>query len=184
MRRDMNFFSEFSLKKKTQDDGSSILIKTFVAIVAALVLVSAIYLGGNIAYCSIKIKNTTDKLNASDVQEKLKESDEVKAKTSALTEYDTAISTIVKSVASRSIVDTTLINQICSTLPTEVEATSINIDHSAIVLHGTSTKREAIAELEHNLGEKVDRIESCQVTSIAGDQVLTFDIKCVLKDVE
>ena len=184
MRRDMNFFSEFSLKKKTQDDGSSILIKTLIAVVAALVLISAVYLGGNIAYCSVKIKSTTDKLNDTEVQNKLKESDEVKAKTSALTEYDTAISSIVKSVATRSIVDTTLINQICSTLPTEVEATSINIDHSAIVIHGTSTKREAIAELEHNLGEKVDRIDSCQVTSVAGDQVLTFDIKCVLKDVE
>ena len=184
MRRDMNFFSEFSLKKKTQDDGSSILIKTLIAIVAVFVVITAIYLGSNIAYCSVKIKSTENKLNASDVQEKLKESDVVKARTSALTEYDTAISTIVKSVATRSVVDTTLINEICSTLPTEVEATSVNIDHSAIVIHGTSTKREAIAELEHNLGEKVERIDTCQVTSVAGDQVLTFDIKCVLKDVE
>lgn len=182
MRRDMNFFAEFSTKKKTQDDGSAILVKTLIAIVAILVVISAAYVGGNIAYCSISISNTKSKLEKPDVQEKLKESDEVKAKTSSLSEYDDALSKIVSSVASRSIVSTSLINQLCSTLP-DVEITSVNIDHSAITIRGTTTNRESVAELQNNLN-KVDRIESTEVSSIAGDQLLTFDIKCVLKDVE
>ena len=41
----------------------------------------------------------------------------------------------------------------------------------------------AIAEFEQNL-TKLDSVESAFVKNIAGEQEFTFDLKCILKDVE
>lgn len=183
MRRDMNFFNEFTVKKKSVQDGNSILVKTLVVIIAIFIVGTGVSNGIKYIYLASNISSTEKKYNDSKFQEQLKESNQVNEKLAALNEYDVAITEIVNAVASRDVVSTILMNQISSTLPTEIELTSINVDHSSIIINGTSKNRTAIAEMENNL-KAIERIQGVQVSSIAGDTVLTFDIKCMLKDVE
>lgn len=183
MRRDMNFFNEFTVKKKNVQDGNAILVKTLAIIVAIFIVGTGVFNGVKYIYLDRNISSTNKKYNDSKFQEQLKESEQVNVKLTSLNEYDVSITEIVNAVASRDVVSTILMNQISSTLPTEIELISINVDHSAIIINGTSTNREAIAEMQNNL-KAIERIQGAQVSSIAGDAVLTFDIKCMLKDVE
>ena len=70
-----------------------------------------------------------------------------------------------------------------STLPTEVTFNSINITNTEISIQAVSTSRVAVGEIEHNL-KKLDNIQDVYIGGISGDEIYTFDIKCVLKDVE
>jgi type IV pilus assembly protein PilN len=70
-----------------------------------------------------------------------------------------------------------------STLPTEVTFNSINITNTEISIQAVSTSRVAVGEIEHNL-KRLDNIQDVYIGGISGDEIYTFDIKCVLKDVE
>ena len=183
MRRDMNFFNEFTVKKKTIDDGNSILVKTLMAIVAIFIVATLAWNGVTYVILASNIALTESKLNKQDVKDKLSESEEVNAKLDSLDKYDEAISQIVSAVATRDIVKTTLINEVKATIPTGVKIGSINIDHSAITINGTTTNRVLVADMQNKLGG-IPEVQSTQVSSIAGETELTFDIKCTLKDVE
>ena len=112
MRRDMNFFNEFTVKKKSVQDGNSILVKTLVVIIAIFIVGTGVSNGIKYIYLASNISSTEKKYNDSKFQEQLKESNQVNEKLAALDKYDVAITEIVNAVASRDVVSTILMNQI------------------------------------------------------------------------
>ncbi|MDZ5010241.1 pilus assembly protein PilN, partial [Clostridium perfringens] len=90
---------------------------------------------------------------------------------------------IVGALKTREVVTTNLLDKLSSSLPTEVTFNSINITNTEISIQAVSTSRVAIGEIEHNL-KKLNNIQDVYIGGISGDEQYTFDIKCVLKDVE
>ena len=182
MRKDMNFFSQFGGRKKAK---SSLDIYAYLIggiILAAIIISLAVNLI-TLFLTSRSINDFQAKLDAPEVQEKLKESDTVNQQIDALTKYDTTITTINDAVQTHNVVTTKLLNQIASTRPSEVYLIKVDITNNDITIQGKSKNRVAIAEFEHNLS-KLDNVGGAYIGSIAGEQELTFDLKCVLKDVE
>lgn len=184
MRKDMNFFLQLQAKKKTPEDGNNVVVYGFMGLVTALIIGTLAWNIGNLVVSGMQIKSYENKLNDTEFQAKLNESNDVYAKADTLTKYDNQITTILSAVSSREVVTTKLLNKISSTKPTGVEFSSINVKSTEITMTGTSISTTAIAEIEHNLG-KLDCVQSVFVDNITGEEPkLVFSIKCTLKDVE
>lgn len=76
---------------------------------------------------------------------------------------------------------------ISSTVPSEVSFKNLDISDNTITIKGVSTSRSAVAELKHNLSS-LPKMQDVYVNSIdnlgAVEGEYSFDIKCMLKDVE
>lgn len=182
--QDMNFFSQFSSKKKSSDSSVYVLL-VVVGIVAAFII-------GTLAYnnISIYLNNKETERYRDKVEEKapeIAESNKVNLKIDALTEYDSRLDSLIDTVNSRDVIDVNLFNKICSTIPSEVLFSSINISSSTITISGKSTSRTAIAELHHNLREFLSEVYSVYIPSITGNEggnEYTFDVTCKLQEVD
>jgi len=182
MRKDMNFFSQFEGKRNGKSS-SDIYVYLACGIVSAIIIGTVLWNSILIFITNRSIKDYEAKLNTTEVQDKIQESDKANSQIDSLTKYDSVISIIYNGVETHNVVTTKLLNQISSTLPTEVYLIKVDINNNEINLQGKSKNKVAIAEFEQNL-TKLDSVESAFVKNIAGEQEFTFDLKCILKDVE
>ncbi|GAB6169132.1 hypothetical protein JCM1393_15920 [Clostridium carnis] len=182
MRRDMNFFSHYQGQKKEQKN-KNMYIYSLLGFLGVLIVGTLLWNSIRLFLVGKKITDYEAKLSAPDIQEKIKESDDINGKTTILEQYNKGLTSISKAVESRDIVKTRLLDKISSTLPSEVTFSSINITNTEISIQAVSTKRSAIGEIEYNL-KQLDNIQDVYIGGISGDEKYTFDIKCVLKDVE
>lgn len=182
MRQDMNFFIEFNGKKK-RSDSSTIILGAFVGVILIFIVGTLLYNTSMIIYNNKKAEQYRDMLKTPEMVAKIKESNEVNDKIDALTQYDRGITEIIDAVESREVVDSTLLNQLSSTIPSEVSFNNINISSSEITISATSTSRTAIAEIQHNLKE-LKNVYDVKVGSISGENNFTFDITINLKAVD
>ena len=182
MIRDMNFFTPYQGQKKEQKN-KNIYVYSLVGFLSVVIVGSLAWNSTNIILLSNKIKNYNEKLEQSDIKEKISKWDEISKENDILTRYDKELSIIVDSVKTRGVVTTDLLDKLSATLPTEVTLNSINIANAEISIQAVSTSRIAIGEIEYNL-KKLDNIQDVYIGGISGDENYTFDIKCVLKDVE
>lgn len=183
---DLNFFKPYLGKKKEKINAKKYIYGS-AAIVGALIIGSLIFNMTRMYLLDKSINDYKSKLAASDIQEKLKEAEKVNKETSLLKQYDTSLNGIAVSIKKRDNVSDSLLKDISSTLPSKVSFKSLNITENTITIKGISTDRAPIAELEHNLNQ-LPIMENVYVNSIEAqgstDGVYSFDIKCVLKDVE
>ena len=182
MSKDMNFFSQFKGKKKG-NNGLNIYVYLVCGIVSAFIVITLVWNLVSVFLTNSEIKDYQAKLDAPEVQEKLQESDKVNQQIDSLTKYDTTITAINNAVQTHDVVTTKLLNQISSTRPSDVYLIKVDISNTNINIQGKSKNRVAIAEFEHYIS-KLDVVAAAYIGSIAGEQELTFDLKCVLKDVE
>lgn len=180
--QDMNFFSQFSNKKKASDSSLYVLLAV-VGVIAAFIVGTLIYNNLNIYLNNNETKEYRKKVEAK--SEEIAESNEVNKKINALTEYDSRLDALIGVVDSRDVVDTNLLNKICGTIPSEVFFSSINISSSTITINATSTSRTAIAELHYNLKQNLSEVYSVYIGSIAnnGENEYTFNVTCKLQGV-
>ncbi|GAA0108798.1 PilN domain-containing protein [Clostridium tertium] len=182
MIRDMNFFSPYQGQKKEQKN-KNIYVYSLAGFLSVVIVGSLAWNSTNIILLNRKIKNYNEKLEQEDIKEKIAKWDDISRKDYILDRYNNELSKIVGSLKTREIVTTELLDKLSSTLPTEVTFNSINITNTEISIQAVSTSRVAIGEIEHNL-KKLDNIQDVYIGGISGDEIYTFDIKCVLKDVE
>ena len=78
--------------------------------------------------------------------------------------------------------DLMILDKLSSSLPSQVTFNSINISNKEINIQAVSTSRVAIGEVEHNL-KALNNVQDVYIGGISGDEIFTFDIKCLLKDV-
>ena len=182
MRKDMNFFSQFSRKKRGQES-SDIYVYLLVGIVLTTIIVTLLYNSIAIFIENKSIADYNTKLNDPEIVAKITESNKVNDKINALTKYDKELGIIINEVGSRDAVTSDLIAKIYKGRPDVVKIESLNISSTEVTMTANSTNKVAIAEFENYLG-KLDRVQSVHIGSIAGIDKFTFDVKCVLKDVE
>lgn len=183
--KDLNFFEPYLGRKKEKTN-------TKIYVYGAIVIVGLVVFG-TLAVDSIKLiildKNIEDynnKLSESQLQKDLKEADNINKQLTTLKQYDSALNDVAISVKKRDNVSDTLLNDIGSTVPSEVSFKNLDITDNTVVIKGVSTKRAAVAELKHNLSG-LSNMQDVYVNSIDDSGTVegaySFDIKCVLKDV-
>lgn len=185
--KDINFFKPY-LGKKKEKTNSKIYVYGASIIVGILIIGSFIFNITRMFMLDRSIADYNNKLAATDIQEKLKDAENVNKEISLFKQYDASLSNIAVSVEKRDNVSDTLLKDISSTLPKAVSFKSLDISENNIAIKGISDDRTSIAELEHNLNElpimKDVYVNSIDTQNSAEGGKYSFDIKCVLKDVE
>lgn len=182
MRMDINFFTPYQGQKK-EAKNKIIYVYSSVGFLTVAILGTLVWNTVSLAMLKGQIKDYEAKLSAPEIQEKLAEAREVANKTDILNKYDVGLTEIITAVESREVVSTKILNSISSTLPTEVSFNSINLTNTEVSIQAVSSNRTAIAELQYNL-KQLDNVQDVYIGAISGEELYTFDIKCVLKDVE
>lgn len=184
--KDINFFKPY-LGKNKEKINLKLYICGSMSIAGFLIVVTLIVNTVRIFILNKNIDEYTNKLNDSQIQSELKEAQDINKQISILKEYDSSLGNVAVSVKQRDNVSDTLLNSISSTVPSEVSFKKLDIVENTISIKGVSTNRTAVAELKHNLSElpimkdvSVNSIDNA--SSVANEY--SFDIKCVLKDVE
>lgn len=180
--KDINFFAEYVGKKKEQKNNAKYIYSS-VGVLGAFIVGSLIYNSVSLHVVNKEIADITEKINAPQVQEKLLEAEVVAEKHKFFSEYNDDLTEVISNMQNRQVVSTQLINSLSSTLPTEVSFNSLNISGGEIAIQAESSTMEAIAEVQYNL-KKLSQIEYVYIGAISGNDVYSFDIKCVLKDGE
>jgi len=182
MKRDMNFFSPSQgIKKEAKD--KKIYIYSLASFLAVVIIGTLAWNSINLYLTGKEIEDYNSKLQATDMQQKINEFKDTTIKTDTLNKYEGELKVIAEAVDSKDVVTTKLLNELSSTLPTEVSFDSISITNKVITMQAKSSNRTSIGEIEHNL-KKIDFIQDVYVGGIAGDTEYTFDVKCTLKDVD
>lgn len=185
--KEINFFKPY-LGKKKEKRNLKIYVYGASIVVGILIIGSFIFNITRMFLLDRSIADYKSKLAATDIKEKLQDAENVNKEISLFKQYDTSLSNIAVSVEKRDNVSDTLLKDISSTLPSEVSLKSLDIAENNVAVKGVSSDRTSIAELEHNLGElsimKDVYVNSIDTQSSAEGGEYSFDIKCVLKDVE
>lgn len=184
--KDLNFFGPYQGKKKDKVN-AQIYIYGVMGIVGLFIISTLIFNSFKLYILDKSIEDYTFKLQAAEIQTELKEAEYINNKIALLKEYDSALLDISKSVKERDTVSYELLNDISSTVPSEVSFKNLDIKDNVLAIHGVATNRVSVAELKHNLSQ-LPNMQDVYVNSIDNKSAVegeySFDIKCVLKDVE
>lgn len=184
--KDLNFFEPYQGKKKEKTN-AKIYIYGAMGIVGLLIVVTLTINTVRIIMLNRSIEDYNKKLSDSQIQQELKEAEDINKQITTLKQYDSALTDVAVSVKERDNVSDTLLNDISSTVPSEVSFKNLDIVNNTVSIKGVSTNRTAVAELKHNLSE-LSNMQDVYVNSIDNSSAVegeySFDIKCVLKDVE
>ncbi|CUU50164.1 PilN domain-containing protein [Clostridium beijerinckii] len=184
--KDLNFFKPYQGKNKEK-------INSRIYIYGAMVIVALLIVGTfgvntvRIILLNRSIDDYNKKLSDPEIQEQLREADDINKQITTLKKYDSALTDVAVSVKNRDNVSDVLLMDISSTVPSEVSFKNLDISDNTITIKGVSTSRSAVAELKHNLSS-LPKMQDVYVNSIdnsgAVEGEYSFDIKCMLKDVE
>ena len=183
--KDINFFKPY-LGKNKEKINAQMYIYGAMVIVGLLIIVTFGINTTRIILLNKSISSYNEKLSASEIQTQLKEANNINKQIDILKQYDAGLIDVAVSVKDRDNVSNILLKNISSTVPSGVSFKNLDVVENTIAIKGTSTNREAVAELKHNLS-KLPIMSDVYVNSIdtqsAVEGEYSFDIKCVLKDV-
>lgn len=184
--KDLNFFAPYQGLKKEKDNSNRYLYGS-VGIMGVIIIGTLIFNSTKLYLINTAIKNYTKELERPEIQLELKEAEKLNGQITALKEYDNSLMNVAKSAKERDNVSTELLNSINSTIPSEVILKNLNIISNTVIIQGTSTNRKSIAELQHNL-KALSNMNDVFISSIDNSGAVqgeySFNIKCVLKDVD
>ena len=181
MMTDMNFFAPYQGQRK-EEKNKNIYVYSIVGFLSVAILGTFAWNTTNILVLDNKIKQYNTKLEEKDIKEKLAKWEEISKSEVILTKYDNGLNDIIRALESREVVTTMLLDKLSSSLPSQVTFNSINISNKEINIQAVSTSRVAIGEVEHNL-KALNNVQDVYIGGISGDEIFTFDIKCLLRDV-
>lgn len=183
--KDLNFFAPYQGKNKEKLN-TKIYIYGAAGFVGFLILLTLGINTFRLASLENSIKKYNSKLADPKIQSELKEAELINNKITTLKKYDSALMDVAISVKARDNVSDTLLNDINSTIPSEISFESLNISDNTVTIKGTSKNRTAVAELKHNLSG-LSKMKDVYVNSIdslgAVEGEYSFEVKCLLKDV-
>lgn len=184
--RDINFFSYYQGKRQEKKD-EKIYFYIAYGVLALVILITVTINSVKIVLLNKEIKSYTEKLNATEIQAQLKEADEINGQIDGLSKYESKLTNIASAVEKNDIVTDDLLNDIGSTIPSDVSFKNLKIEGYDVTISGISHTRQAISELEHNL-KGLSKIKSVQVIKIDKSNTVgedySFDMTCVLKEVK
>lgn len=182
MRQDMNFFSAFT-KKKSNDKTVYALIAVIAAVALFILISCSRYLIGTFINHR-EAQEYLGKLEKLDSQ--VTESNLVNTEIDGLTQYNTLLTDLNNVVESRSVVNTALLDNLGSTLPTDFNIGSLDIDNNTMKITASASNKITAAEFQHNLKSGgFERIKDVQINSITwNDAKNNWDVTatCTLKE--
>lgn len=182
MKKDINFFAPYQEKKK-EEKNKNIYVHSIAGFLTVAIFGTLIWNTAVLFILKRQMNIYEKEINKPEIQEKLKEATELTKKIDILKKYDVGLTEAITAVKSREVVSTRILNMISSTLPSEVSFNSINLTNGEVSIQAVSSSRTAIAELQYNL-KQLDNVQDVYIGAISGETSYTFDVKCVLKDVE
>lgn len=182
MRQDMNFFSAFT--KKKNNDKTVLILAAVIALVVLLIVGTTSY---NLIATFINKREAREYITKLDnLQAQVTESNLVNTEIDALTKYNTLLTDLNDVVESREVVNTALLDNISSTLPSDFNILSIDIDNSTINISATAKSKISVAEFQHNLKSGgFERIKDVEINSISWNPTANcwnISAKCKLKE--
>lgn len=185
MVRDINFFSPYI---KEQEATS---VQIAIRATAAVVLIG---IAGTLGYNTFQltslnkdIKTVTTNLNDRVFVEQHKIAQQVALEKGLLNGYNKALTTVHDGIVDRSIIDTAIIKQINSTVPTGVNLESLEIKDGTITIKAASRNDKEIADFKYNI-DKLPIIKESFIPAInpnAGSEPkYQFSMTCSLQEVE
>ncbi len=184
--KDLNFFAPYQGKKKEKTN-TNMYIYGAAGLVGVVIIGTLMFNSAKLFLLNRSIKDYTLKLEDKEIQTELREAETLNNQIQVLNQYDTELSHVAKSVKERDNVSDTLLNEISSTVPSEVSFKNMDVINNTINIQGVATNRTSVAELKHNLSG-LTKMQNVYVNSIkdsgAVEGEYSFDIKCVLKDVD
>lgn len=181
--RDINFFAPYV---KQQETSVTNLIMTTSA--AVVVVGIAGTLGYNIFQTSSLDKDiaaVNAKLTEPTFVSDYQYSNEILLEKNLFTGYNTALMTVHDGIIDRSMIDTEIMKQINSTVPSGVNLKSLAIEGNTITMNVTSSSDKQAADFKYNL-DKLPMIKKSFIPAINSDfgspEVFTFSITCTLEE--
>lgn len=184
--KDLNFFSPYLGKHQEKKDQK---IYFFIAygILTLVILVTFAINISKIIFLNRDIKDYTEKLSSAEMQDKLKEAQELSDKIAVLDKYETALTDVASAITKNDVVTDELLNDICGALPGDVSFKDFKIEGYDVTISGVTHTRAAIGEFEYNL-RQLSKIKDVHVDEIAKSNAVgedySFDMTCVLKEVK
>lgn len=178
MRRDIDFFSTYQSKneqKRSQNRYGYLLGGITLLIIVGTFITQFI----QSTQLTSKINELNKELNSPVIQEQIVESDRVYEILEVLNQYDQELSVLVKNITSRDLITTQLLNQISSTIPSDVTFSSLSINDTTIMMQASSQSRTAIAEVQHNL-KQLPFIADVYIGSISAEAPYSFSLSCTV----
>ena len=178
MRQDINFFSTYLSKKeqsKNQNRYGYCLGGTTLLIILGAFITQSVQ---EFRFSS-KINELNEALNSPEVQEQIAESDRVYEMLEILNQYDQELNVLVDNITSRDLITTQLLNQISSTIPSDVTFSGLSINDTTITMQASSQSRTAIAEVQYNL-KQLSFIKDVYIGSISAEAPYSFSLSCTI----
>ena len=184
--KDLNFFAPYQNKKKENINANKYFYGAAL-LVGVVIIVSLAFNVIKLIILEKQTNNIQEKLNASEIQTELKEAENINSQIGVLTQYSNALTDVAKNVNDRNNVSDVILNDINSNVPSDILFKSIDTENNTIKIKGTANDWTSVAEYKHNLSE-LPRMQDVTINSIdsagAVEGEYSFDIKCVLKDVD
>jgi type IV pilus assembly protein PilN len=182
---DYNFFSPYIMAERS--------VKRKTLIIAAIFVVLVVFIGGGFLTSEMlilklqeDIKPMQTYLNSKETLQKLQEAEKNKKKLEIMGRYYNAVDAITLKIGSINTINSSLIEKIAKTLPSDITFKSLSLTNSSITIQGTASSRVPVAEFEHNL-VSLNIFREVHVKDIKQDgkdqNNNNFDIECTLKDV-
>jgi type IV pilus assembly protein PilN len=182
---DLNFF--YVDTNKESDGGVKKVIFSVAAIVGVGIIGTLAFNTFGIYRTQNSINNLTSKINEETFRASYNESLAVATEKKTLSNYNERLNEIFNGITDRNKLNPEFIDEINYTIPKEVFFKSMNFAGGSIEISATSTKRESIAEFQHNINN-IEFIEESHIGGIMSDlsegekEVFTFTITCKLKE--
>lgn len=183
--RDFNFFAPYQGEKKKVVN-KRIYVYTLVTIMIVVIFGSLAYNTINIYVLDKNIKKYTSEINNSDIQQKVKDAEDINKKMAIVNNYNSGIDIVKDNIDKKDMITSNLLNSINSKIPKEMSFTNISIEENKVSFQGVAKSRQDIADFEYGL-KNLDFISDTHVGSITVDEskpgTYKFDLKSTLKDV-
>ncbi|WP_297520648.1 PilN domain-containing protein [uncultured Clostridium sp.] len=182
--RDINFFAPY-VKEHERSTTQTVLMAT-----AAVVMIG---ISGTLGYNMFQektlvddIKAVTTNLDNSKFIADHKEAELVILEKGLLQGYNTALMTVHDGIIDRTIIDTAIVKQINSTVPSGANLKSLAIQGGTIVMNVTAKSDKEAADMKYNL-DKLPMVKESFIPSVNSDfgapAEYSFSITCVLEEV-
>ncbi|HCW52359.1 MAG TPA: fimbrial protein [Clostridium sp.] len=184
--RDLNFFGPYESKKK-QRINTNIYVYGVVVLVVFIIITSFAFNTIKLLILENQTKTINKKLNNTEIQAQIKEASNINSQIEVLNNYNNALIDISQKVKQRNNVSDEILNDISKDVPSNIAFKNIDIENNVIKIKGIASDWVSVAQYVHTLGQ-LSRMQDVTVNSIdqsgAVEGEYSFDIKCVLKEVD
>lgn len=148
----MNFFTPYIKKDERAKTGFKRLISLGALLLSIVVLIS-VFNFYMIYRINSDIEDLDNLLAEPEMQKKRFEMETMKTQMAVSKEYIQELRKLDSRIEGIEVIDIELLDNITSTMPAEIIFKTLNLSINDVIITGTTSNREAVAEMEYNLNK-------------------------------